>query len=188
MENASRRPRRLFTATAIGLFALTSTLNIAASAQAEGPRVADKTIEIGNLSHTPPKVGDGDADFNGNGPRVTASAHLQVRNGTELWVVLSMHAKETKKDYTEVRGSEEFRVYTVEDPRHQTIETIISDQWTQHRYTDTDHADDAFYKGSAELVNEFVFTGDTKGKEAGSRTAMSVSFNPVTIRIQEAIH
>jgi hypothetical protein len=110
---------------------------------------------------------------------VRVTTRLTMRNGRELWATVTMHAKETKRDYTEVNGSADFLMY-----RHPAaILRIVSDTYSEASYTDTDHEDDVIPVGAGELVREFVCVGDTKGKEAGSRTGVSVYFNPVTIEV-----
>jgi hypothetical protein len=138
-----------------------------------------QTIELqGTPKLIPPKVG-GDAEFAGHGPNVRVTTRLTMRNGRELWATVTMHAKETKRDYTEVNGSADFLMY-----RHPAaILRIVSDTYSEASYTDTDHEDDVIPVGAGELVREFVCVGDTKGKEAGSRTGVSVYFNPVTIEV-----
>lgn len=148
-------------------------------------KVWEETIEIPPTPmFIPSQVGDGDVDFGGHGPRVDASAKLESRDwGKELWVRLDMHARETKKDYTEAQGTVHYHVWTVPSKEHQQILGILSDDYTEFGYVDTDHDDDRFAGGSNELVREFTFVGDTNGKEAGSRTGMKVEFNPITLRL-----
>jgi hypothetical protein len=138
-----------------------------------------ETIELpGTSKFIPPKVG-GDSDFKGHGPKVDVSARLVVRNECELWATIQMHAKETRKDYTEVNGSADFLMWKHGKP----ILKIVSDTYSETSYTDTNHDDDVLPIGAGELVRQFVCVGDTKGDEAGSRTGVSVTFNPVTIEV-----
>ena len=140
-----------------------------------------KTIELSDLpKFVPPLVG-GDGEFKGHGPKVKVSARLSVRNGDELWVHLTMHAKETKKDYTEVKGSADYAVWRT----NKSILRIVSDTYSAASYRDTDHADDTLTLSEGELIREFVCVGDTKGSEGGSRTGVSASFNPVTIELAD---
>ena len=90
-----------------------------------------------------------------------------------------MHAKETKKDYTEVSGSADYMMWKQTGG---TILRIVSDTFSECRYRDTDH-DDVLVMGVGELVRDFRCVGDTKGKEAGSRTGVTVAFNPVGIEV-----
>lgn len=128
----------------------------------------------------PPKVG-GDAEFEGHGPDVTVSAELSLRNGRELWASVYMHAKETKRDWTEVEGTEEYLVYKRPERR---ILRILSDTYSIHNYRDTNHEVDIFNMPADELVRSFECIGDTKGKEAGRTTGVRVYFNPVRIEYE----
>jgi hypothetical protein len=139
----------------------------------------NEAIELsGTPKLIPPLVG-GDQDFDGNGPNVKVSVRLRVRNGNQLWATIAMEAKETKNNYTEVKGSADFLMFQHTKP----ILGIVSDTYSEASYTDTDHDDDIIPVGAGELVREFVCVGDTKGKEAGTRTGVTVFFNPVTIQV-----
>jgi hypothetical protein len=138
-----------------------------------------QTIQLSDTpKFIPPKVG-GDAEFGGHGPDVRVTARLSVRNGQELWATVTMHGKETKSNYTEVNGSADFLMYRYPTP----VLRIVSSTYSEASYTDTTHEDDVLPMGPGELVREFVCVGDTKGDEAGSRTGVTVHFNPVTIEI-----
>lgn len=138
-----------------------------------------KTIQLPSTpKFIPPLVG-GDPDFKGHGPDVRVSARLSAHNGDELWVHLTMHAKETKKDYTEVNGSADYLLWRSD----KAILRILSDTYSEASYRDTDHDDDILTIGAGELVREFRCVGDTSGDEAGSRTGVIATFNPVTIEV-----
>lgn len=129
----------------------------------------------------PPRVG-GDGDFGGNGPRVQVSARLSIRNANELWVSLYMQAKETRADWTQVEGSADYLIFR--DPQFKRIVRIVSDVQSFHSYTDTGHGTDLLELPAGELVRQFECVGDTKGKEAGTRTGVRAHFNPVTIEVE----
>ncbi|MEA1893717.1 MAG: hypothetical protein U9N36_00665 [Euryarchaeota archaeon] len=125
----------------------------------------------------PPHVG-GDREFAGHGPRVWVSARLSVRNSDELWVRVWMRAKETKRDWTEAAGSANYMIYEHDRPIHQ----ILSGNYSQDYYLDTDHGVDFLTQAPGELVRQFECVGDTRGKEAGTRTGVRVHFNPIVFR------
>jgi len=138
-----------------------------------------KTIELNDTpKFVPPLVG-GDDEFKGHGPDVKVSARLRVRNGSELWATVTMHAKETVRDYTEVSGTADYLMYKADEP----ILRIVSDPYSEASYRDDDHDEDRIALGVGELVRQFTCVGDIKGREAGSRTGVTVSFNPVTIEV-----
>lgn len=139
-----------------------------------------KTVQLSNIPKFVPAHIGGDTEFDGHGPNAYASVRLEVRNG-QLWARVYMTAKETKSDYTEVSGSNDYVVYDGE-----RILSIAKDQdtYSDHSYTDNNHEDDVFDLPERELVRRFIFVGDTKGKEAGTRTGVTVSFNPVRVHVE----
>ena len=155
-------------------------------AQAPLPDVPDsattKTVELSSIPHwVPGRVGSGDDDFDGHGPAVHAEVQLSAKNG-KLWARIYMRARETQSDYTEAAGSNDFVVY--DGP-----ETILAiapgqDTYSAYDYTDSNHADDVFDLPAGELVRTFRFVGDTDGGEAGTRTGVAVSFQPVNVIVQ----
>jgi hypothetical protein len=132
----------------------------------------------------PPRVG-GDREFKGHGPRVQVSATLSVRNANELWATVSMHAKETMRDWTEAEGSAEYPVFR--DAQLTRINRILSDTHSFHSYTDTNHATDFLELPAGELVRQFECIGDTIGTEAGTRTGVRVHFNPISIEVETGV-
>ena len=127
-----------------------------------------------------PRHTRGDRDFHGNGPNTSLSSWLSIRNGNQIWATISMTAKETKSDWTTASGYASYLVYQ----HHRPIQRILSDTYSSFSYTDRNHNDDTLSLPTGESVNKFICVGDTRGDEAGSRTGVTVYFNP--IRIQEA--
>jgi hypothetical protein len=58
----------------------------------------------------------------------------------------------------------------------------VSSTHSQAFYTDADYTDDELTLGADELVARFVCTGDTGGKEAGTRTGVVVHLKPIVFR------
>lgn len=139
-----------------------------------------ETIRVGPLPKFVPQHVNGDREFAGHGPRVEVSARIYVRNTYELWTTIWMRARETQSDWTEATGSTNYLLYRHDRP----IQAIVSDTYSAHTYVDTDHADDEFALGPNDLVERFVCTGDTGGSEAGTRTGVTVHFNPIDITPQ----
>jgi hypothetical protein len=52
-------------------------------------------------------------------------------------------------------------------------------------YTDTNRQPDIFAAGNGP-VQRFEFVGDTDGSEAGTRTGVTVTFNPLRLKLTEA--
>lgn len=139
----------------------------------------DRTIRVSPTPKFIPQHVAGDRDFGGHGPRVNVSASIAIRNTREIWATISMNARETQSDWTEVQGSTNFRLYGHDRP----ILAILSDTFSQQSYIDTDHSDDELPLSPNDLVNKFVCVGDTGGDEAGTRTGVTVHFNPITFRV-----
>jgi hypothetical protein len=127
--------------------------------------------------YTPPHT-RGDRDFGGHGPKVWCEVALSVRNGTEIWATVSMRAEETQHDWTTAAGQQDFLIYTHPRP----IAAIVSDTSSDAYYEDSNHDEDVVEKGGGELVRQFIFVGDTRGDEAGTRTKVLIHFNPIRIR------
>jgi hypothetical protein len=143
--------------------------------------VKQKTIELFDTPKFIPPHVRGDRDFDGHGPIADVSARLSIHNGNELWVRVTMNARETQRDYTQAVGSADYLMHVDDNP----IMRIVSDRYSAARYTDSNHDEDVITLGVAELVREFQCDGDTSGKESGIRTGVTVKFNPVTIEVME---
>jgi len=120
-----------------------------------------------------------DADFDGNGPKVSIDVSIRIKPGTgELWADVSMSAKETAPDWTEAKGATTFFIL-----RHDRPLTIAAPQArTYHfEYTDTNHDDDMDKGDAAGPVKKLVIVGDTRGYEAGTKTGVTVFLNKITL-------
>lgn len=146
----------------------------------------DITIELEPTPRFIPPLVEGDMEFAGHGPDVTVFTELQVRNENQLWAHVWMRARETRDDWTTSEGGTDIMVFngSLHTPPITHIYDIISDRTTEDTYRDVDHDEDVRSQSEAELVREYRVTGDTKGDEAGTRTGVSVRFNPVTIRAE----
>lgn len=130
------------------------------------------------IEYIPPHT-RGDREFDGHGPRIWCNVDVNIRNQREIWATVQMTARETRPDWTTAQGTEDFRIYTHDAP----IQEIVSDQASSVFYEDSDHEEDVFHNGGGELVREFIFVGDTRGREAGTRTGVVATFNPIRIRV-----
>jgi hypothetical protein len=124
----------------------------------------------------PRKIGQGDADFAGNGPDVNADVSLIVAPQA-LSARVHMHARETRSDWTEVDGWQTYQLYAP-DPGWR-IEQVIGKTSSVHHYVDSNVTEDSFDQGTGELVRRYVYVGDTAGDEAGTRTSVKVTFNDI---------
>lgn len=127
-----------------------------------------------------PRHTRGDREFAGHGPKINSTVKLLI-DGSKIKVRLSMKAQETKKDWTTAEGSKEYVFYT--SPSGWKIESIVGETFTRHDYLDDDHTEDTFNMGPGGLVKRIVYRGDRKGKDAGVYTQMTVTFNPVSVKL-----
>jgi hypothetical protein len=136
-----------------------------------------QTVSPGTIGpFVPGKIGQGDADFDGNGPDVTSDVSLIVAPQA-LTAKVHMHAKETTSDWTEAEGWQTYQLYAP-DPGWR-IEQVVGKTSSAHHYLDSNQTEDSFDLGNGELVRRFVYVGDTDGNEAGTRTGMKVTFNDI---------
>jgi hypothetical protein len=117
------------------------------------------------VEYEPPHI-EGDADFKGHGPRVNISVFL-TRSARQLTFNISMHARETKSDWTTASGRYSKVIFTA--PAGKVITGVQGKQnWGNVvHYTDTDHEVDTF--NHPELGPIHVY-GDTFLKDADYTT------------------
>jgi hypothetical protein len=140
-------------------------------------------ISPGKITYVPPKVGSGDSDFYANGPRIAARISLAPTPQTLIAHVF-MDARETKSDFTEAVGAQDFPLYS--PPPGWAIDHVVGRLVSEVEYTDsTTGQDDRFSRPAGEPVQNFLFVGDTDGPEAGTRTKMDATFNQITVVITE---
>lgn len=140
------------------------------------------TASPGKITYRPPHT-RGDREYKGHGPNVTCSVKLLVGRG-KIDARISMTARETKKDWTTASGSMRQTVYRP-DPGW-IITGITNTTSDVIRYIDSNHNEDVFNRPTAGPVKRYVFVGDTKGKEAGTRTQTTVTFNQLRIQLRES--
>jgi hypothetical protein len=162
------------------------------------PPKADGAVNGANEHQQSGLIGDilpgtskgSDADFKGHGPDVNARVRL-INDGTSVSAELFMSATETRADWTRAEGSRTDQIY-VPDTGWRVKEILVPTSGgntcptlsTCFTYTDTTPNPDIFSAGSGP-VQRFEFTGDTSGSEAGTRTGMLVTFNPLRFELTE---
>jgi hypothetical protein len=130
--------------------------------------------------YAPPRV-HGDSEFGGHGPAVDTSVTLKT-SPQVIIASIFMDAKETHSDFTEVQGTQEFPIY--KPPHDWEIDHINGPTASTFNYTDTNHKDDVFQMGPADLIREYFMVGDTSGDDVG-RTSVMVTFNPILVTIRQ---
>jgi hypothetical protein len=139
------------------------------------------TVPVGNVTYVPPHT-KGDKEFDGNGPSVSASVTLANR-GSRVEATISMHARESKSDYTTASGSTKRTVYTP-DPG-EVVEDIVGPPVDSMSYKDSNETIDLFDRSASGPVRRYEFVGDTDGDEAGTRTKVTVHFNSLRLVVTE---
>lgn len=149
------------------------------------PPAGSTTVDlcVGEVDFWPPHT-RGDRDFKGHGPLVQLDADLRV-NTTDntIEVRLYMKAEEWENgpedDNTTARGWTPWQV--VRPPAGKRIIGLAQGQETRfhHSYLDDNHDDDGFLFSASRLIGQLIYTGDTSGNEAGTRTGVTADFNCV---------
>ena len=131
--------------------------------------------------YIPPKVGSGDADFDGNGPHVEAWAQLFGIGTNQLQARIAMDAVETTSDFTHASGLSGWFLF-FQAPAGQCIESVSRDMFEPISYTDTaTDRDDNFPGAPGSFVSSWSFVGDTGGNEAGTRTGVVIFTPPMSV-------
>ena len=135
--------------------------------------------------YAPPKAGNGDPEFNGNGPRVRINA-LANATADRISVRLTMNARETKKDWTEVNGSTEYPIYKA--PAGSAIDRLASAAESHLSVVEDGNTDrntpHQVNLGLGGLLQYVRIVGDTGGDDVG-RTQVSARLNPLSVVIHE---
>jgi hypothetical protein len=116
------------------------------------------------MTFTPPHT-RGDKDYSGNGPRVVVDAWVE-QEGQQLYMVVKMHAEETKSDWTTASGQTRSLFYSAPVGRRITAVEGTRNWPGLVSYYDSNHEVDKF---NTSLGPVSVF-GDHKGDDAGSYT------------------
>jgi hypothetical protein len=122
----------------------------------------------------------GDKEFDGHGPKVSATAELIV-NSSSLSVRLFMDAVETKSDFTQARGYlPDYLIYR--SPAGQCIAGVSRGTYDKIQYEDTDHTVDHFLgQVAGSFVSDYWLVGDTVGDDAGVATGMAIRTYTFTV-------
>ena len=147
-----------------------------------------RTIEFqpNNIIRKCPSHVEGDRDFKGHGPNVSAWAQLRVVDNQSVYVDYYIRARETRQDWTTAEGQWSDLLWTA--PNGNTIMRITSAIRSETSYRDTDHELDVPAVNGGNLVRRFEIMGDTGGNDVGNCTDddvyLNIYFNEVQIEIQ----
>lgn len=159
------------------------TISTIAVIQPATPVCESQVANVDGLKVTfrPPRAGRGDADFAGHGPAVTTLVTL-FPAADALRARVYMKARETRSDWTEASGSQDFELYR--PPTGWVIERLPGATQASHSYVDSNHNLDSFDLGGG-LVKRLEYVGDTDGDEAGTRAQVTVVFNRVPVELRQ---
>jgi len=129
----------------------------------------------------PPKVGGGDDEFAGGGPKVRVDVHVFAFDSIRSQIV--MLADEVRGDGTEAYGDEWDDLYT--PPQGWTVDRLLSADSDAFMYIDADLSDDVFARGGDGPVDKYVFVGAAEGNDIG-KTRVTVFWAPVRLVEMEA--
>lgn len=145
-----------------------------------------KHLDLSPILRFCPEHIRGDREFAGHGPLVSVEAKLEIE-GDQIYLVYTLHAVETERDYTEALRTKRELIYTA--PPRTTILSIESDTWSRAKYTDDDHDLD-YPDVTGGLVKYFEILGDTGGDDVGNCTSddvyMNIYFNTISILLKNA--
>lgn len=150
------------------------------------PRDKSKTIGSKTFKKLcPSKVGNGDREFAGHGPRIKATAHIFMKRQREVWIEFTLHAKETKSDWSEARGKWTYKLWEV--PPDYKILNVHPLGLTKISYISNGHE---FMKKTPTdgrgIIKSWSIRGDTSGKDIGNCTSddtmMEVATSPIRVR------
>lgn len=142
-----------------------------------------ETIPGSQYTYRPPHT-RGDKEFSGHGPRVWVKVSLS-NHGTDISATIHMQAKETKEDWTTAEGNTTIPLYTA--PSGYRIKQLLVSTEDEMAYTDDSNASDDFQRASGGPVAHYNVVGDTEsGNDAGDRTQVTVTFNPLHIELEQA--
>lgn len=162
-------------------FVLTCDSEVISSIGIKQDSTAEEKVYPGVITYLPPHT-RGDREYAGHGPYVQCEVSLEtLNNDTQLQVRIWMKAVETKSDYTTAEGTYYQTIYTAGSGKE--IKQILSSTQDSISYLDDDTSPDEFSRGTAGLVNKYIFVGDTSGDDAGIDTRVTVSFNEVVFLI-----
>lgn len=150
----------------------------------QAPRACEIKTDVAApapVSLVPPLV-RGDADFGANGPRMTLRIDL-VAEAHQVSGTLELTGEETRRDFTTVAGTKTIVLYSA--PEGWNIRTVGVEERFDHKYKDSDVAEDVF-SFTDRLVTNLSYVGDVRGPEAGTLTGVMVSFNQFNVELVEA--
>lgn len=159
------------------------------------PKVKTETKNVDSTDYMPPKK-NGDGNFNTHDDEhmsVEVQGKYTISN-TEIVSQAYMHAREERKDWTEVDGwSNEYIAYQAPPGWHITSVrpgTNVDDNATstvvsKHKANITEHNRQHYSQPDGEIVKSFDVWGDHDGDEAGTWTHVKVNWSPIEVSLRQ---
>ena len=155
--------------------------------------------------YCPKQLLGGDREFSGNGPEIWASIELKIIDGKHIDAYVMLHARETKSDWSETKGSWVKRLYSVPN-NYTTIAALESGKFSEVHFTSrpgpsvfspvgiTDlgrgsRGEEPTAKDDG-LVSRWNIVGDTSGGDISEDdnphddTSVTVQLNPMKIKLK----
>lgn len=145
-------------------------------------------------TYIPPAVHGPDAEFDGHGPCMSVYIRLWLdAERKNLFATYTVNAYECKddwsgqKDHTQAYGTKTITLFTVSED-NETIESYDAASTFYDSYRDSDHDwYHKYYSGTAP-VDKIDWNGDTKGDEAGTRTAVTMTFRQFNVNVKKCVY
>lgn len=127
----------------------------------------------------PGRVG-GDNEFDGHGPTMTATAKIYASSdGTKVLADITMHAKETKSNWSEAKGTWTRTVMSA--PTGYRVQEILLPKQNQTFSTSITSSSHSTITRDVSGWGKFELRGDRRGSDIGSWTAVNAV---ATVRVQ----
>lgn len=156
------------------------------------PWLRQRRTERVNLERTsfmPPKVGNGDRDFNTHDDEhmsLDARGEISLSDASVLKCRVYMRAREERSDWTEVAGySPWFVAYSA--PAGWRIASFRPNSNSRHTANITTNGELIYSRPAGEVVQRFQVWGDRGGDEAGTWTRMEVQWRTMEVTIEQTI-
>ena len=143
-------------------------------------------------NYIPPHV-HGDKDFGGNGPCMRLDISLSVDAAKRnLNATIKLDAYECrgnwtpKNDVTRAKGMKTITLFTADEG--ETITGFNAATYFRDTYRDTNHNPFISYYAGTSPVEKVEWIGDTGGKEAGTKTGVTITFKQLKVNVQRCVY
>ncbi len=149
-------------------------------------------LQSSSLSFVPPHT-RGDGEYDGHGPRIDLSTTIRIRaDGRAIEGQVSMKAEEwsggcasgsPRSDFTTAEGLLDWTAIAFAPDGKRILRIVSPGSSGDFCFVDSDHDLDSHVIGG--LVQRYEVLGDTDGSEAGTKTRVTVFFNPIDVEAED---